>query len=359
MCLHSQLYKGRLICSMYKKKIRIWVIINILLAMIVVVEIWIMAGTDSDVQEQAAVSEEQVQKVNEKEEKLTETPVSTPEVTQPPEETVMPEATLTPPKKSSESENLSEETAVELGELNTILSDQISGYSETVSVYVKDLLGGGTVQIIGGSQQKAASLIKLYVMASVYEQIQRGNLTEDEEIQTLLRNMITVSDNESTNEVVRRLSPDGTNWQEGSEVTNAYISQNGYQDTFMGRDVRDYREVPAEGENYTSVTDCGRILEAIYRGNCISPEYSAKMLELLKQQQRRWKIPQGVEQALYVANKTGELEDSQHDAAIIQLDSAHAYILCVMTSNVTDGEAAQNDIVSISRTVYQYFYNRL
>ena len=344
---------------MYKKKIKIWLVIDILLAIIVTAEIFIIAGTSSAGQEQAAVSEEQVQKENEKEETLTETLVSTPEVTQTPEPTAMPEATLLPPVKAAETENSSEETTATLDELNTILSNQIAGYNETVSVYVKDLLGGGTAQIIGGSQQKAASLIKLYVMASVYEQIQRGNLTEDEEIQTLLRNMITVSDNESTNELVRRLSPDGTNWQEGSEVTNAYISQNGYQDTFMGRDVRDYREVPAEGENYTSVTDCGRILEAIYRGNCISPEYSAKMLELLKQQQRRWKIPQGVEQALYVANKTGELEDSQHDAAIIQLDSAHAYILCVMTSNVTDGEAAQNDIVSISRTVYQYFYNRL
>lgn len=351
---------------MRKKKWIIWGIIDVILAIIMAVEIWMVAGSHSSKQKTEIVSEQTAENVQKAQEKTVEVSTATPSephvseetaaplATQTPEETAMPEATLQPPQTQTPLE----ETTVNLDELNTILNNQIAGCNETVSIYVKDLFGNGTVQMIGDEQQKAASLIKLYVMASVYEQIQKGTLIEDESIQTLLRNMITVSDNESTNELVRRLSPDGTDWQAGSQVTNAYISQNGYGDTFMGRDVRDYREVPAEGENYTSVVDCGKILEAIYRGNCVSPECSAKMLELLKQQQRRWKIPQGVQNALYVANKTGELNDSQHDAAIVQLDSSRAYILCVMTSDVTDGEAAQRDIVSISQTVYQYFSDR-
>lgn len=252
------------------------------------------------------------------------------------------------------SRNLSDTISVR-DNLKEQLKKQIAVYNDTVSIYVKDLHGDTVVEIIGNSQQKAASLIKLYVMASVYEQIQKGILMEDDEIDTLLHNMITVSDNESTNELVRRLSQDGNNWEEGSLVTNAYIREQGYADTSMGRDVRDYRDVPAEGENYTSVTDCGKILEEIYEGTCVSPEYSFKMLELLKQQKRTWKIPLGIESAEYIANKTGELSDVEHDVAIVQIDDSRAYVLCVMLSDVVDSNRAQNEIVEISHTVYQYF----
>lgn len=249
------------------------------------------------------------------------------------------------------------ETRVEQGlvELKSSLTEQISSYEERVSIYVKDFHTDTFMEIIGGEQQKAASLIKLYVMASVYDQIQKGSLQETDEINTLLSQMITVSDNESTNELVRRLSPDGTDWEAGSHVTNAYITEHGYQDTSMGRDVQDYRETPPPGENYTSVTDCGKILEEIYEGTCVSPQASEKMMELLKGQQRRNKIPQGTGTALYIANKTGELDDAQNDVAIVQLDETRAYILCVMTDQVTNADGAISHVSEIADTVYRYF----
>ena len=245
-----------------------------------------------------------------------------------------------------------------LEELEGMLQTQISGYEEQVCIYVKDLLGGDSLEITDAQQHKAASLIKLYVMASVYDQIQKGSLMETEDIKALLTNMITVSDNESTNELVRRLSPSGTDWEEGSAVTNAYIAEHGYTDTSMGRDVQDFRETPPPGENYTSVRDCGKILEEIYRGTCVSQEASREMLELLIGQQRRGKIPAGIASALYIANKTGELDDVQHDAAIIQLNDQTAYILCVMTDQVTDSERAVSHITEISKTVYDHFSSR-
>lgn len=82
------------------------------------------------------------------------------------------------------------------------------------------------------------------------------------------------------------------------------------------------------------------------------------MLELLKQQQRRGKIPAGIPSAEYIANKTGELNDVEHDAAIVKLDGQNAYILCVMSDQVTVKEQAVDHIAAISKTVYDYFSAR-
>lgn len=257
----------------------------------------------------------------------------------------------TEPKKYT-----AEGTAGSMSELKSALETQIAAYDGKVSVYVKDLSENeeDCLEIIGDMEQKAASLIKLYVMAAVYDQINNGVLEETEEIDRLLHDMITISDNESTNELVRRLSPNGLDWEEGSIVVNRYVRNHGYSATYMGRDVQDYREVAPVGENYTSVTDCGKILEEIYYGTCVNEAYSARMYDLLKQQTRTGKIPAGVNHAVSIANKTGELNDAEHDVAIVQLTDEQAYILCVMVTDNTDGMAVDN-IISISRTVCQHF----
>lgn len=239
-----------------------------------------------------------------------------------------------------------------LEDLKMQLESMLSSYEGDWAVYVSDLTLGEYLEI-NSHAVKAASLIKLYIMGAVLEQIEAGNLADDGTIDTLLTNMITISDNESSNELVRRLSPDGTNHEEGMKVVNAFAQKYGYADTSQGRDLRDFREVPAEGENYTSVKDCGLFLERVYKGECVSAEASSKMLELLKQQQRTWKIPAGVPEGVITANKTGELSDTENDTAIVFSDATD-YVLCVTATNLTNTGNAQQNIVNISSTVYQY-----
>ena len=75
------------------------------------------------------------------------------------------------------------------------------------------------------------------------------------------------------------------------------------------------------------------------------------MLDMLKHQQWRAKIPAGLPEGVVCANKTGEYGNRQHDAAIVYSDGAD-YILVVMT----EGDSASiGHIGSISKTVYQYF----
>ena len=78
------------------------------------------------------------------------------------------------------------------------------------------------------------------------------------------------------------------------------------------------------------------------------------MLNLLKQQTRRTKIPAGVPSGVTVANKTGETDDVTHDAAIVYSRGA-TYILCVMGDVPGYGWNSAGNVKNISRIVYQYF----
>lgn len=239
-----------------------------------------------------------------------------------------------------------------LTELKAQIGSAVSRYKGDWSVYVRDL-SGNEYMVFNDHEVKAASLIKLYIMGSVYEQMNEGRLGQTEEINALLNNMITVSDNESSNELVRRLSETGEDHQAGMQVVNEYAKRNGFVNTSQGRDLQDHRDVPADGENYTSVQDCGRFLEQVYDKVCVSEMASDQMLELLKNQQRRWKIPAGLPDNVVCANKTGELADTENDAAIVYGERKD-YILCIMSQNLSDTATARDQIVELSSIVYDF-----
>ncbi len=225
------------------------------------------------------------------------------------------------------------------------LNAAISTYGGTWSVYVKNLKTNESLTI-NNKKMYAASLIKLYAMAGAYDRVYAKKLKLSS-VSGLLNIMITVSDNDSFNTIVRKI---------GKKRLNKWISKNGFKKTEVVHDVglaanstivRDGRK-----GNTTTVRDCGKLLEMIYRGKCVSKKYSKMMLSLLKRQTRRSKIPAGVPAGVVVANKTGETDEACHDAAIVFAKKA-PYVLVVM---VTDPGAAwthDDQIAEISGIVYQ------
>lgn len=237
-------------------------------------------------------------------------------------------------------------------DLKNQLSTMVAGYEGDWAVYVYDLKKRVYMDLNSHSV-KAASLIKLYIMGAVLEKTEKGELTDNTGLDQLLTDMITVSDNESANELVVRLSSSG-NMEEGMKEVNAYARRCGYGDTSQGRTLQDVRTTPAAGENFTSARDCAMFMKSIYDRTCISPEVSDKMLELLKGQTRKWKIPAGVPEGTVTANKTGELSDTENDVAIVYSPGTD-YVLAVTSTEVPDANTAQGNIVNISSAVYQYF----
>ena len=115
---------------------------------------------------------------------------------------------------------------------------------------------------MNSKKMQAASLIKLYIMGAVYEQYDA--LVKDhkkEEIDDLLKSMITVSDNDAANTLTEYLG-DGDP-EAGMKAVTEYCTAHGYTDSHMGRLLLHSNELD---DNYTSVRDCGLFLSRIYAG---------------------------------------------------------------------------------------------
>ena len=165
------------------------------------------------------------------------------------------------------------------------------------------------------------------------------------ETEELLRLMITVSDNDAANELVRKLGFGDAS--AGLEVVNEFCRLHGFADTHMGRLLLAPNDMD---DNYTSVNDCGKFLREM-NGNVLVG--SEKLLDLMRQQERTGKIPAGVPENIETANKTGELSDVENDAAIIFGENG-AYTVCVMMSGLSDTSAARSVIREISAQIYEY-----
>ena len=86
------------------------------------------------------------------------------------------------------------------------------------SVYAKNLDSNSIKININNKQMQSASLIKLFIMATAYEEIEKENLNKSEVIDDI-KIMINRSDNDAANRMIDRL---------GFDKINNYINTNGY-----------------------------------------------------------------------------------------------------------------------------------
>lgn len=247
-----------------------------------------------------------------------------------------------------------------LSELKNKLESEISSYDGEWSVFVENLSSGDYIEI-NNKKMVSASLIKLFIMAELYNEVNDGNIGE-EEISSDVRQMITISDNEASNRLVAKigggkyLDMTSPSFIAGMQKVNNFAEKLGCPDTQQQRDMKDSRDKPIPEQNYTSVRDCGTLLRKIYQNSLINEEYSDKMLDLLKKQTRRAKIPAALPDNIICANKTGELSDVENDAAIV-FSPAADYILCVMSNSLSDTATARKNIIYISDCTYRFFNN--
>lgn len=238
-----------------------------------------------------------------------------------------------------------------LRRLKRTLEELIAGYSGSWSVYVKDIANNEYLSI-NNTQYFSASLIKLYCAAAAYDLMEKEVLKKTDRISSLMTQMVSISDNDAFNLMVAECS--GCNSQiAGRPVIQAYIDAEGYKDTTITSMLlpTKYRSPSSPGRNYTTVEDCGLLLEKIYKGKCVNPEVSRQFLNLLLNQSHVNKIPAGLPEGTKCANKTGDTDDFQHDAAIVYSPGGD-YIITIMS---TDCGAAIPNTQELSATVYAYF----
>lgn len=264
-----------------------------------------------------------------------------------------------------ETGHLKDSDKLGMGTLEPKLTEMLESYPGEWSAYVKNLDSGEEI-LINNQSMYSASLIKAFVLADSYNEMENVMANEGQKLKKeadspevkvkvddLICNMITVSDNESFNELVR-LQSEKNDFKEGAEKINEYLKEEGYGDTSVQHTLAPSASpsIGLGGRNTTSVKDCGMLLERIYKGDCVSKAASEEMLNILLQQEVDWKIPSGLSSDVKVANKTGETDTSQHDIAIVYGEKT-TYIFCVMSQNCPESTAIHN-IRDLSRVVYYH-----
>ena len=171
---------------------------------------------------------------------------------------------------------------------------------------------------------------------------------------SLVNDMISYSDNAASNELLYRLGD--SSYEAGIAEVNAFIEEydfsdftveyNGFNDPNTNTGTGNYNQVAAD--------DCGKLLEDIYRREWVNREVSMEIEEMMLNQNTRYKIPAGLPEGVLCGNKTGEMDNTQNDAAIVYSDACD-YILVVLSSDWNSSDEAISRIQNLSSEVYEYF----
>ena len=212
---------------------------------------------------------------------------------------------------------------------------------------------------------EAASVIKVPIMVEAFRQKEAGLIDFDAPVTIrkedklpscgaltylhdgvtvtvgdLVTLMIILSDNTATNLMIGLL---------GIENINKTIDTLGLTGTRLNRML--FRpELSRQGiQNYVTAGDMAKLLLAMLKGELISPEASAKMLEILGDQRLNGKLPFYLHsQDIACAHKTGEDDGITHDVGVIF--GKRTCVVCFL-SNGTDvpmAERAMQDVAAMA-----------
>lgn len=169
----------------------------------------------------------------------------------------------------------------------------------------------------------AANIIELFIMDYALAQDGTDQLINDQTLADWLKPMIQQNDLNATNVLIDHY---------GIDQLNAYFKEQGYTDTRIERRMVDINVRITAEDNYTSLNDCLKLLKKIYDGREKEPQKT--MLDLLKGQVIRTKIPAKLPKDVTVANITGEQQNVENDIGIV-LTKDQPFALVVLTKDVS------------------------
>ncbi len=251
---------------------------------------------------------------------------------------------------------------------NEILS-RLSALPGRIAFYYKNLTTDECIAFREEEPMMAASVIKLFILAEAYRQMAAGRLDKDRlvtihkdrcvpscgaltymhdglqaTVEDLYTLMIILSDNSATNYMIELL---------GEEAVNEGIRSLGFTKTILNRRMYDAEKSARGIQNYITAAEVGDLLARMAQGTLISPEASADMLRILKDQRLNGKIPfyiHTIPDHAAIAHKTGEDTGITHDVGVIFTKKPFVLVFC---GNETDVAAYGREMAEISLLLYK------
>lgn len=229
---------------------------------------------------------------------------------------------------------------IDQAELQKFTDSLAGSIPATSSLSVIDLTSGVAAGHNADQQLVSASLYKLFVALAVYKAIDTGTISgstpvASSTVEQCLNKMITVSDNECGVALGSLV---------GWEKQNASLAAEGFYHTKLA-------QTDAE---YTSANDVAKLLQRLYAGTLLSPNSNNQFLALLKAQKINNRLPMGLPNGVTIAHKTGDLDNSVHDAGIVYAKGG-AYIVSLMTTDWDNAAQAPASFASLSQKLYNQF----
>ena len=232
-----------------------------------------------------------------------------------------------------------------------------------VAFYYRPLDGGCAQMYNEMMPVIAASVIKIPIMVEAFRQFENGELNPQQTyrikaedkmpscgalnrmhdglevtMRDLVELMIVLSDNTATNILIDRL---------GIDRVNATLEAEGLKVTRLRRKLFDKAGMKAGLSNHVCAREIGLLLERMYAGALVSPEASAQMLEILRNQKLNGKMPFYLKpRGVACAHKTGEDDGITHDVGIVY--AKNPFVLC-MLSEETDVPSFERLIQDVAR----------
>ena len=216
----------------------------------------------------------------------------------------------------------------------------------------------------------AASTIKVPIMIEIMRQAAAGKISLDKTltvtsdvktggsgiltelrtgltmtIRELVTLMIILSDNTATNMLIDLI---------GMDCVNNTMAGLGVKSTLLQRKMMDFAAAKTGRENLTTAADLAFLFTGIANNTLGLPaEYNDLMLDILKRQQIRDKIPFYLPEKVVVANKTGNLSKEENAAAILNVPSG-PYVISVLTDGLRKNYEGLQLVANIGKIIYDY-----
>jgi beta-lactamase class A len=259
--------------------------------------------------------------------------------------------------------------------LNTRIARIARKLPGLIGVYARTLAPGAPLAAYhAGEHFPTASVIKVLVMTTAYvkQEAHRGALSavivfrsgdliggsdfmasardgQRFTVAELIVPMITVSDNTAANLLIGHF---------GVHAINAVGKRAGMTRTHLARKFLDYSAIAHHNDNVSTPADMGHLLYLIELGahegipTIVSPRHCRAMLDIMRGQTDRDGIPAALPPHTAVANKTGEVEGTRNDVAVVSPYGDSPFVLAIMTKDAYDYAAAYSAIHAVTRDVY-------
>ncbi len=237
-------------------------------------------------------------------------------------------------------------------------------------VYVYDPQTGREVSIDGERDVSAASVIKLPVLYSFFQAVDKEWVTLDTPLlytelhrtggagilqykepgfsipaYDVVKDMIQISDNTCTNMVIDYLG--------GWQYLNRHFDTLGFEDTRIRNWLPDLR-----GTNTIAMRDMVTILYNIQNGYGVSNDSRENLLTILTGTHNKRLLPAKLPRDTMIAHKTGDIGTALADSGIVYLPDGRYYYISVQVERPFNDYTARDIIQDVSKVAYDHMLNQ-